>query len=115
MSTIHSGFSRRRALQAAAAPALFQRGSPRANPISQENRRPGTVEWQLKHYRYDDLTNLRSPRLEGYASETSVYTGAKIDFMVSADPAQAFHIDIYRTGYYGGKGGRHMTRLGPFQ
>ena len=74
MSTSHSGFTRRRALQAVAAPALFQPGSRRANPISEENRRPGTVEWQLKHYRYDnDLTGLRSPRLEGYASDTSVY------------------------------------------
>jgi len=115
MSTIHSGFTRRRAFQAAAAPALFQQGSRRANPTSEENRRPGTVEWQLKHYRFDEITGLRSPRLEGYASETSVYTGAKIDFMVSTDPARTFHIDIYRTGYYGGKGGRHMTHLGPFQ
>jgi hypothetical protein len=26
----------------------------------------------------------------------------------------AVSIDLYRIGYYGGKGGRHVTRLGPF-
>ena len=30
------------------------------------------------------------------------------------DPPGKFLIDIYRMGYYGGTGGRHMTRLGPF-
>jgi hypothetical protein len=103
---------------AVAAPALLsgaERNRP-DNPVAEENRRPGTVEWQLKHYRFDDRTGsgLRSPQLEGYASQVSVYPGQKIGFMVSADPAAQFRIDVYRTGYYGGKGGRHMLRLGPF-
>ncbi len=107
--------TRRRILQAAATPALLRAAGP-DNKLTQENRRPGTVEWQLQHYSFDRPTGsgLRSPRLEGYASDVSVYTGDKIQFLVSADPARNFTIDIYRTGYYGGKGGRHMTRLGPF-
>lgn len=110
---------RRRFLTSAvAAPALLSgaQRNRRDNPVVAENRRPGTVEWQLKHYRFDDRTGsgLRSPQLEGYASELSVYPGQKIGFMVGTDPAAQFRIDVYRTGYYGGKGGRHMLRLGPF-
>src|SRR5437879_12835266 len=34
--------------------------------------------------------------------------------MVSTTPAARFHIEIFRTGYYGGRGARLMTTLGPF-
>jgi N,N-dimethylformamidase beta subunit-like protein len=93
--------------------ASAMQGAP--NSITEENRKPGTLEWQLKFFRRDRVTgsSLRSPAIEGYASETSVYPGEKIDLMVSADPARQFTVDIYRTGYYGGKGGRHLLRLGP--
>ena len=108
--------TRRRLLQAAAAPALL-RAAPPDNPVTRENQRPGTAEWQLKHYSFDrggGGSGLRSPRLEGYVADTSVYAGEKVRFFVSASPARRFTIDLYRTGYYRGTGGRHMTRLGPF-
>jgi hypothetical protein len=35
--------------------------------------------------------------------------------MVSTNPPSPFVIDLYRLGYYGGKGARHMERLGPFK
>ena len=35
--------------------------------------------------------------------------------MVSTDPPQKFQIEIFRTGYYGGRGARLMTTLGPFE
>ena len=34
--------------------------------------------------------------------------------MVSTKPARPFQIEIFRTGYYGGRGARLMTKLGPF-
>jgi len=34
--------------------------------------------------------------------------------MVSTKPAARFTIEIFRTGYYGGRGARLMTKLGPF-
>ena len=73
--------TRRRVLQGVAAPALLG-AAVRGNRIVEENRRSGTVEWQLKHYRFDSNTGsgLRSPNLEGYASEASVYPGQSIDF-----------------------------------
>jgi hypothetical protein len=107
--------TRRTLLKSGAAP-LALRAAARDTATAAENRRPGTAAWQLTHYSFDagNGSGLRSPRLEGYCSATSVYPGEKIRFFVSADPARQFTIDLYRTGYYGGKGGRHMARLGPF-
>jgi len=108
-------FTRRKMFRGAAAPLLL-RAAPPGNRIIEENRRPGTSAWQLQHYSFDRATGsgLRSPRLEGYCSEVSAYPGEKIRFFVSTDPARQFTIDIYRTGYYGARGGRHLLRLGPF-
>ncbi|MDF2726222.1 MAG: hypothetical protein K0Q59_5900 [Paenibacillus sp.] len=65
----------------------------------------------MSRFRFE---GLRSPSIEGYASQTSVYPGDSIDLMVSTDPACPFDIDMYRLGYYGGTGGRHMLHLGTF-
>ena len=48
-------------------------------------------------------------------AEAKSVTGRSVKKTVSTDPARKFTVDFYRTGYYGGKGGRHMLRLGPFQ
>ncbi len=95
-----------------------------SNPVILENSKPGTLEWQLQYTRFDDpitmassplIRNLRSTSIEGFVSKTSLYPGEDLNFMVSTDPAEKFRIDIYRMGYYGGKGGRFMTTLGTFQ
>ena len=41
--------------------------------------------------------------------------GEKIGFCVSTNPASSFTIDLYRLGYYGGTGARHIQTLGPFK
>ena len=84
------------------------------NPIELENRREGARDWQLTRVRVD-LDGFRSPMIEGYCSRQSVAAGETIDIMVSAEPAKRFRIEIFRTGYYGGRGARKMTELGPFQ
>lgn len=83
----------------------------KGNLIIEENRNPGTTDWQLTYVRSKDH---RSEMIEGYCSRTSVRPGETIDIFLSANPATDATIDFYRMGYYGGKGGRHMTRLGPF-
>ncbi|MSR52753.1 MAG: hypothetical protein EXS09_05620 [Gemmataceae bacterium] len=83
--------------------------------IKSENEKPGTLDWQLTYTRVDPKTVYRSRMIEGYASRQSVKPGEKIDFFVSTDPASPFTIDLYRLGYYGGKGGRHVAKLGPFE
>lgn len=112
--------TRRKVLQAAAgAPALLASASAQSpeNPTVVENRREGTLHWQTQYFLFDRYkgSGLRSPSLEGYVSETSVYPGETVRFHVSTDPPKPFVIDLYRSGYYGGLGGRHMARLGPFE
>ncbi|MEX2512153.1 MAG: N,N-dimethylformamidase beta subunit family domain-containing protein [Cyclobacteriaceae bacterium] len=86
--------------------------SKKVNPIMLENEREGTTDWQLTRVRYDqDL--YRSPFIEGFCSRQSVHSGEKLDIMVSTAPAKAFQIDIFRTGFYQGKGGRWLKRIGP--
>ena len=96
----------------------------KGGPIEEENSKPGTLEWQLQYTRFDDpitlastplIRNTRSSMIEGFVSKTSLLPGESIDFMVSTNPSSKFLIDIYRLGYYGGTGGRHMASLGSFQ
>jgi hypothetical protein len=82
--------------------------------IRSENQRPGTTDWLLKNSAVQPETKCRFPWIEGYCSSTSVRPGESLDILVSTDPPSAFVIDFYRLGYYGGKGGRFLTRCGPF-
>ena len=115
-------FSRREVFRAAAAGlvAASARGDePRktardSNRIRVENERPGTRDWLATKVKVDPKTRYRSPWIEGFVSKTSVRAGETIEFHVSANPASPFVIDLYRLGYYQGKGGRFITRLGPF-
>jgi len=88
-------------------------GESAGNRIVEENRKPGALDWQLTRVRVD-ASGYRSPWIEGYCSRQSVSAGESIDIMVSTDPACAFEIEIFRMGYYGGRGARLMTKLGPF-
>src|SRR6185437_15795472 len=81
--------------------------------IEQENRQPGATDWQLTRVRAD-ASGFRSTWIEGYCSKQSAKAGETIEIMVSTNPAQRFEIEIFRMGYYGGRGGRLMKKLGPF-
>jgi hypothetical protein len=98
--------------------AAAERQAPRTatDPtlIRRENKKQGSRDWQLTRVRLDKRGGLRCPPIEGYCSKQSVSAGESIDIMVSTDPAQKFSIEIFRTGYYGGRGARLMTTLGPF-
>ena len=71
-----------------------------ANPIQDENLRPGTTAWQLSNPADDR-------QIEGYASLTSVPVGGDIDLLVNTQDT-TYSLTVYRTGWYGGKGGRQM-------
>ena len=66
------------------------------NPIVAENCKPGTINWQINNYYYD---------IEGFASKTSVNIGESIDFYINSLGAK-YDLAIFRSGYYGGLGGR---------
>jgi len=111
--------TRRNALKMAATGGLSLSLNPefkstRSNPIVEENKKPGSRDWQLTRVRYDQSQH-RSALIEGYCSKQSVKAGESIDIMVSTNPAVPYQLDIYRTGYYGGTGARLMKSLGPFQ
>ena len=82
--------------------------------IRRENERPGTRDWLLTKTAVDPATKYRCPWIEGYVSHTSLRAGETLTFHVSTRPPSPFTIDLYRLGYYGGTGGRFLTRLGPF-
>lgn len=84
--------------------------------ILEENRKPGTRNWQLTRVRLDRASGgIRSRWIEGYCSRQSVQAGETLQILVSADPPRRFVLEIFRMGYYGGAGARLMTTLGPFQ
>jgi len=85
------------------------------NLIQLENARPGTKDWMITNTYIDPDTWWRSPRIEGYCSEPSVRAGETLKIMVSTNPASEFSLEIYRTGYYGGKGGRLMKTFESLQ
>lgn len=86
---------------------------PTADLIARENARPGATDWQLTYVRLDHPKGFRSPGIEGYCSRQSVAAGETLEFMVSADPPCPFTLEIFRMGYYAGRGARLMTALGP--
>jgi hypothetical protein len=72
-----------------------------ANSIAEENRLPGTNEWELRRFQND---------IEGFASATSINQGETVNFYVNTN-ATTFDIAIYRSGYYGGAGGRLIKSI----
>jgi hypothetical protein len=87
----------------------------RRDLIRAENEKPGTADWLLANTRVDPRTKYRCPWIEGYCSHTSLRAGDTLRVMVSTNPPSPFTIDLYRLGYYQGKGGRHLLRLGPLR
>jgi hypothetical protein len=121
-----STLSRRDLLKGAAAAGLASALGPlvgaRAGPapaqrdlVRTENERPGTTDWLLDNTRVDPKTKYRCPWVEGYCSRTSLLAGETLAVKVSTHPPSPFVLDVYRLGYYQGKGGRHLLRLGPFK
>jgi len=99
---------------AAVLPGCAAIGGAASDLVRRENEKPGTRDWMLQKTGIDPATKYRCPWIEGYCSHTSVRAGETLQFFVSTNPASPFTIDIYRMGYYGGTGGRHMLSLGPF-
>jgi hypothetical protein len=76
------------------------------NPIVCENSKPGADpdEW--------DILGAGDPSIQGFATDISVDAGHRIDFKVDTS-ASGYTIDIYRTGWYGGKGARKWASVTP--
>ena len=77
---------------------------PTINPIVCENSKAGTDPevW--------DVSGAGDDSIQGFATDISVNAGQRIDFKIDTD-ATSYKIDIYRTGYYQGKGARFIQNV----
>lgn len=91
-----------------------KRTTSRSTLIRDENAKPGARDWQLTRVRINK-PKFRTSLVEGYCSHQSISAGETLRIYVSTDPARRFTIDVYRMGYYGGAGARHMSQLGPLE
>jgi Bacterial Ig domain len=74
-------------------------GAGSSNPIVIENCKPGTdpSEW--------DISGAGEDTIQGFATDISVNRGQTVTFKVDT-VASSYRLDIYRMGYYQGKGAR---------
>ena len=84
--------------------------------IAEENAREGSTDWIItKVIRHDNEPYEkgwhRRKEIEGFVSHTSIKAGETLRVYVSTEPADKYQLDIFRMGYYGGKGGRLMKTL----
>lgn len=115
------GVDRRNFLKATTAAAFASVLPPAASTTSRgrsiivaENQREGALDWQLSRVRLTKSGGVRAVGIEGYCSRQSVLAGENLDLFVSTNPATRFTIEIFRTGYYAGRGARLIAKLGPF-
>lgn len=107
---------RKLALLAVLATSLAGTAQTRSSIITAENARPGTTDWLLtKVFRHADEPYSkgwhRRKEVEGYVSHLSIKPGETLKVFVSTEPADTYDLDIYRMGYYGGKGGRLVKSI----
>src|SRR6476619_4360455 len=71
------------------------------NAIATENTLPGNprTEW--------DIVGAGDLTIQGFATDISVNKGDVVHFKIKTD-ADAYTVDIYRLGYYGGLGARKV-------
>src|SRR5690242_15602685 len=75
-----------------------------ANPVVAENCLPGTPQstW--------DVSGAGDASIQGFATQMSVNAGDTVHFKITTT-ASAFHIDIYRIGWYQGNGARLVASI----
>ena len=97
------------AMFGSALPAQVRPARAASNAIVTENQQPGDASWQLGSLVSDDA----SRQIKGYASATSVNQNQSITLFITTNPAQAYTIDFFRIGWYGGLGARLRLHVGP--
>ena len=72
-------------------------GEPRS--IEEENKQPGSTSWRLHSAR-------ARGHIHGYVLEQSIRPGQTQRVYVRAPRSRSIRIEVYRMGWYGGRGGR---------
>ena len=74
------------------------------NVIVLENQKVGTTAWKITNLAMND-------EISGYGDATSINVGQTLNLKISLAQAGQYQLDVYRLGYYGGKGGRLITSV----
>jgi hypothetical protein len=74
------------------------------NAIVLENQKTGTTAWKITNLATND-------EIAGYGDATSINKGQALNLKISLAQAGQYRLDVYRLGYYGGKGGRLITSV----
>ena len=74
------------------------------NAIVLENHKAGTTAWKITNLATND-------EIAGYGDTTSINKGQALNLKISLSQAGQYRLDVYRLGYYGGKGGRLITSV----
>jgi hypothetical protein len=83
-------------------------GSTNPLSVAAENRLRGTRAWRLPRYPGPGL-------VEGYVAEQTIDPGQIERFYVNAPGARWVRIELYRIGWYQGRGGRRVLSSGRLQ
>ncbi len=100
-STVASGST----VSLAPAPAGHPAAAAQPLSVAQENRLPGTRAWQLG-------ARPGSGTVDGYVSDQEILAGRVERFYVNAPHARWVRVELFRMGWYGGRGGRLVLRSG---
>ena len=77
-----------------------------ANKVVAENCRAGNPreEW--------DVNGTGDPEIQGFATDMSVNLGGTVQFKIKSSSPR-YRVDVYRTGWYGGRGARLVHTMRP--
>ena len=81
--------------------------TPGMNPVQCENAQPGTPTADSPMS--IPYTSTGDPTIQGFATQMSVGVGQTVSFKVDAPTVSAWHINIFRMGYYQGLGSREWA------
>ena len=76
------------------------------NAVVVENCFPGTTNWKTP-----DGARMFDGGLDGFVSASSIDAGASVDLRVLVPWEAPYHVEIYRTGHYGGSQGRLISTI----
>ena len=77
------------------------------NPVQCENLQPGTP--QVDSPLSIPYSSIGDPSIQGFSTSMSVDVGQTVYFKVDAPGVSAWHINIFRMGYYQGLGSREWA------
>ena len=80
--------------------------------IAAENRAAGTTAWRLPGPP-DEIGGQAHGVIAGYVSAQAIAPGQAESVYVDAPGSRTVTVDVYRMGWYGGRGGRLVLPAGP--